>query len=184
LKRIHDVFRPVYPTPAGLITCVDEDGIADIVTLGEVYMLALKPLTLGISIRPSRYSHELISASREYVANMPTMAIAEAVDICGTLLGRQVNKWIAANLTPEPAQVVSAPLIAECPLNMECQVQDILSMGSHDVFVGRVVVTHVEDSILDEHGLIDPGKASALAFPGRGYWPVIGPQAPAFAKRS
>lgn len=133
-------------------------------------MLALEPLTIGISIRPSRYSHTLISQTREYVVNVPTIEIAEAVDYCGIHSGRDVDKFAATGLRPEPATMVKVPLIAECPINIECRVRDILRMGSHDVFVGEAVATHVEDWALDERGELDPLKARSIAFVGRSYW--------------
>jgi flavin reductase (DIM6/NTAB) family NADH-FMN oxidoreductase RutF len=183
MKIQRDVFRPVYPTAAGLITSISAEGRANIITLGEVYMLALSPLTIGISIRPQRYSHGLISDTREFVVNLPTAELAEAVDYCGMVSGREVDKFAASGLTPEPASVVRPPLIKECPVNVECRVQQILPMGSHDVFVGEAVATHVEDWALDEDGLLDPLRARALAFVGRSYWQVGARVARAFVKR-
>jgi flavin reductase (DIM6/NTAB) family NADH-FMN oxidoreductase RutF len=182
VKLRRDVFRPVVPTPAGLITCQAPGGRPNIITLGEVYMLALEPLVVGISIRPSRYSHGLTSASREFVVNFPTADLAAATDYCGMVSGRDVDKFAKAGLTATPADVVAAPLIAECPINIECRVRDVLPMGSHDVFVGDVVATHVEDWALDERGQIDPTRARAIAFVGRGYWRVAEKAAPAFVR--
>lgn len=170
MKLRRDVFRPVYPTPAALITCVSLEGKPNIVTLGEVYMLGLDPLVVGIGIRPTRYSHRLISETREFVVNFPTVEMTAAADYCGMYTGAEVDKFAATGLTPEPASEVQPPLIAECPVNVECRVRDILPMGSHDVFVGEVVATHVEDWALDEDGQLDPVKARAIAFVGRSYW--------------
>ena len=176
MKLRRDVFRPVVPTPAALITCVADGGRPNIITLGECYMLSLEPLVVGISIRPSRYSHRLISASREFVVNFPTVELAAATDYCGLVSGADVDKFEATGLTPEPADVVAAPLIAECPLSFECRVRDVLKFGgSHDVFVGDVVATHVEDWALDEAGQFDPALARSIAFVGRSYW-AIGPR--------
>ena len=171
------------PTPAALISCVAPGHRPNIITLGECYMLALEPLVVGISIRPRRYSHRLISESREFVVNFPTADLAAAVDYCGMASGADVDKFAASGLTPEPADVVAAPLIRECPLNLECRVRDVLKMGSHDVFVGDVVATHVEDWALDESGQLDPVRARAIAFIGRSYW-AVGPQVErAFVRR-
>jgi flavin reductase (DIM6/NTAB) family NADH-FMN oxidoreductase RutF len=183
VKLRRDVFRPVLPTPAALISCVADGQRPNIITLGECYMLALDPLVVGISIRPSRYSHRLISESREFVVNFPTAEMAAAVDFCGMASGAKVDKFAGAGLTPDPAEVVAAPLIRECPLNLECRVRDVLKMGSHDVFIGDVVATHVEDWALDESGQIDPIRARSIAFVGRSYW-AVGPQVErAFVKR-
>ena len=165
-----------------MITCVDETGKPNIITLGEVYMLALEPLVIGISIRPQRYSHRLISATREFVVNLPTAELAEATDYCGMMSGAKVDKFAAMGLTPEPATVVRPPLIQECPVNIECRVRDILPMGSHDVFVGEVAVIHAEDWALDENGYLDPVRARALALVGRSYWAVGAKVARAFTR--
>ena len=174
MKQRIDVFRPMYPTPVAMITCATPDGRPNIITLGEVYMLALEPLVVGISIRPSRYSYGLIAETREFVVNVPTEELAAQADFCGMTSGRSVDKFRATGLTPAPADEVRAPPIAECPLNIACRVRDILPMGSHHVFVGDVVATHVEESILDAEGNIDPERARAIAFIGRSYWKVEG----------
>jgi flavin reductase (DIM6/NTAB) family NADH-FMN oxidoreductase RutF len=183
LKVQRDVFRPSVPTPVGLVTCVRPGGVPNIITLGEVYMLSLKPLVMGISIQPHRYSAKIITETREYVINFPTLELVEATDICGTTSGASVDKFALTGLTAEPATAVSPPLIAECPLSVECRVTDVLPMGSHNVFVGEAVATHVEDWALDEDGLLDPVKARSIAFVGRSYWRVGERVGKAFVKR-
>ncbi|HHX64261.1 MAG TPA: flavin reductase family protein [Chloroflexi bacterium] len=184
MKRRRDVFRPVYPTPAALITCCDTDGRPNIITLGEVYMLCLEPLTIGISVRPERHSHRLISETGEFVVNLPTAEIAAEVDYCGIRSGADVDKFADTGLTPEPAAEVRPPLIAECPVSIECRVRDTLSLGSHDVFVGLAVATHAEDWALDEQGQLDPVRARAIGFVGRGYWRFAEKVDRAFAPRT
>ena len=158
-------FRPVYPTPAALITSVAPDGKANIITLGEVYNLSLgRPTIVGVSIRKATYSHGLISESREYVVNMPTTKIVREVDLCGTMSGRSVNKFAEVGLTPIPATIVKPPLIAECPVNVECKVIGMEEIGDHDMFKGEVVATHVEDYLLDEEGRVCPDRLDVLCF--------------------
>jgi flavin reductase (DIM6/NTAB) family NADH-FMN oxidoreductase RutF len=175
MKLTTSVFRPVVPTPAALITSASADGRPNVLTLGEVYILSLDPLVFGIGIRPSRYSHRLISETGEYVANFPTADLIARVDLCGMSSGLETDKFAAFGLTATPGSVVKAPLIAECPLNVECRVRDVLPMGSHDCFVGEVVATHVEDWALDDEGQFDPVKARSIALVGRSYW-AIGPK--------
>jgi len=87
-------FRPVYPSPAALITSVSEDGCPNIITLGEVFNVSISdPVILGIAIAKPRYSHELITATREYVVNLPTSSMVETVDRCGSVSGRDVDKF-------------------------------------------------------------------------------------------
>lgn len=175
-KVLISPFRPVYPTPAALITSVAADGRANIITLGEVYNLSLRtPTIVGISIGKARYSHELISQSREYVVNLPTTALLEAVDKCGSVSGRFVDKFSAFGLTALPASVVAPPLIAECPVNIECRVIAIEETGDHDIFQGLVVAVHVDDALLDEQGRVRIDRLDPICFmyghnaPGE-YW--------------
>lgn len=173
MKKTVPPFRPVYPSPAALVTSVDENGRPNIITLGEVYNLSIaNPVIVGISIAPERYSHKLISASREFVINFPTSAMVEKVDGCGTVSGRNVDKFKASGLTPLPAQVVAAPLIAECPINLECQVEEIKPVGDHDMFIARVLVQHVDADCLDSNGRIIVEKLDLLCYAMGEYWSV------------
>ena len=163
--------RPVYPTPAGLITSVGSDGKPNIITLGEVFNISISsPVILGIAIRKERHSHKLISETREYVVNLPTQAIAEQVWFCGRTSGRTEDKFARSGLTPLPASMVRPPLIAECPINCECRVIGIQVIGDHDLFLGKVVAQHVDRNVLDENGQIDVEKLTAFAFVSGEFW--------------
>jgi len=164
-KRQVTPHRPVYPTPAALVTCVDEDGRPNVLTLGEVFNISISdPVILGIAIRKERWSHTLITRTREYVVNLPTASIAEAVWHCGSVSGREVDKFEAFGLTPAPAAVVRPPLIAECPVNIECKVTDIQVMGDHDLFLGEAVAQHVDENALDETGKVRIDRLNGFAF--------------------
>jgi flavin reductase (DIM6/NTAB) family NADH-FMN oxidoreductase RutF len=163
--------RPVYPTPAALITCANEGGRPNVLTLGEVFNISIaRPVILGIAIRKSRYSHELISRMREYVVNLPTQAISEQVWACGQMSGRDADKFQETGLTPVPASVVKAPLIAECPVNVECRVTGIQVIGDHDLFLGEAVAQHVDASLLDAAGKIVVEKLDGFAFVLGEFW--------------
>ncbi len=163
--------RPVYPTPAGLITSVNAAGRANIITLGEVFNISIaRPVILGIAIRKATYSHGLISETGEYVVNLPTRDIAEQVWYCGRTSGRDVDKFAGSGLTPLPAKHVRPPLIAECPLNLECKVTGIQVIGDHDLFLGEVVAQHVDEDALDKDGRIDVSKLNGFAFVLGEFW--------------
>jgi flavin reductase (DIM6/NTAB) family NADH-FMN oxidoreductase RutF len=119
---------------------------------------------VGISIHKARYSHGLITQTGEYVVNLPTTHILEEVDRCGTTSGRDVDKFAAFGLTPLPATVVQPPLIAECPVNVECEVIGIQEIGDHDMFIGEVKATHVDESLLDERGRVCVDRLDAFCF--------------------
>ena len=163
--------RPVYPTPAGLITSVDEDGEPNIITLGEVHNLSIsKPVIVGLGIAPARHSHELISRTKEFVVNLPTASLVEKVDRCGSVSGRKVDKFEFLGLTPLPATKVRPPLIAECPVNLECVLLGVEPIGDHDLFRGEVVVQHVDEELLDENGGIVTERLDAFAYVLGDYW--------------
>ena len=158
-------FRPIYPTPAVLVTSVAPDGRPNIITLGEAFNISLRtPTIVGLAIRKATYSHGLISGTGEFVVNLPTTQILEAVDRCGTTTGRRVDKFAEFGLTPLPATVVKPPLIAECPVNLECRVLRIEEVGDHDLFTGEVVAAHIDDDLLDEGGHVRPDSLDVICF--------------------
>ncbi len=170
-KRMVKPFRPVYPSPAGLVSSVDAQGRANIITLGEIFNLSIaSPVIVGIAIAKPRYSHELISASREYVVNLPTVAMMEVVDRCGSVSGRDVDKFARFSLTAVPAEKVRPPLIGECPVNIECRVIGIQEIGDHDLFLGEVLAEHVAEEALDERGRILVDKLDPLCYQHSEYW--------------
>jgi flavin reductase (DIM6/NTAB) family NADH-FMN oxidoreductase RutF len=163
--------RPVYPSPAGLVTSVSTEGRPNIITLGEIFNLSItSPVIVGIAIHKQRFSHSLISATREFVVNCPTARMVEIVDRVGSVSGRTVDKFTAFNLTPVPADHVKPPLIAECPVNMECRVIGIQEIGDHDLFLGEVVAVHIVEDALDNQGQILVEKLDPLCYLHSEYW--------------
>jgi len=160
-----DPMRPVYPTPAALITCVAPDGKANIITLGEVFNVSLRcPPIVGLAIRKATYSHGLIADSKEFVVNIPTRAILREADFCGSHSGRDMDKFAETGLTPIPAEKVRPPLIRQCPVNIECRLISLQEMGDHDLFLGEVVAVHADDSVLDSEGKVSPARLDAFCF--------------------
>jgi flavin reductase (DIM6/NTAB) family NADH-FMN oxidoreductase RutF len=145
--------RPVMglisPKPVVLVTCADERGRPNIITIAAVAGASHEPPMFVISVREDRYSYQLIDKTREYVINVPTVDMVEQVIFCGRLSGRNVDKFKEAKLTPSPAKVVKPPLIAECPINIECKVVAAIKPGTHMLYVGQVVATHVEEGAFD-----------------------------------
>ena len=117
-----------------------------------------------ISVRPERYSHELITQSGEFVINLPTRELVKAVDWCGVKTGRKVDKFKEMQLTAEPSAKVSAPLLAESPVNIECKVREVVSLGTHDMFIADIVGLDVAKELLDEKGKLCLDKAWLLAY--------------------
>lgn len=130
------------PVPSVMVSCADENGKPNIITLAWVGTVCSDPPMVGISIRPSRYSYEIIRQTGEFVLNIPNRSLLEAMDYCGVVSGREIDKFEATGLTPVPAELVKAPLIAECPMNLECRVSQTIALGSHDLFLAEILRVH------------------------------------------
>ena len=153
-----------------LVTSVDEKGTPNIVTLAWAGVVCSDPPTIGLGIRPNRHSYGLIEQSKEFVVNIPSLSILNETNYCGRVSGRDHNKFEETKLTPEPASKVKAPLIKECPINLECVLQQIVKVGSHDLFLGRVIAVHVEQTMIDVNGRIDYSKARPFVYNQGEYW--------------
>lgn len=152
------------PVPAALVTCQDSGGRSNVITIAWTGVVCSDPPMVSISIRPSRYSHGIIKASGEFVLNIPPVEIVRKVDTCGILSGKNVNKFSEAGLTAIPADKVSAPLIDECVVCLECRVTEIVPLGIHDMFLGEILATHVAEESVDEGGGIRMERINPLGY--------------------
>ena len=153
----------LYPLPAVLASC-GTGAQANIIALAWVSTLCSKPPMVGIGVRQSRHSYGLIEKTGEFVLNLPNADQVEWVDYCGMVSGRDEDKWAACGFTQAPATEVQAPIIAECPVNIECRVQQILPLGSHNLFIAEVVAVQMNEEVLDERGRLDFSKVEPFAF--------------------
>jgi len=169
-KKLRKPSEALYPTPVVMVTCVDKEGKPNIITLAWVGIVCSGPPMIGIAIRPSRYSHKLISESEEFVVNIPTVDLAEETDYCGMVSGRDTDKFKGTGLHAEPSSKIESPLIEECPMNIECKVRQVISLGAHDLFIGEVMAVHVDETVLDEKGRIDYSLAKPFVFNQGEYW--------------
>lgn len=146
-------FKPgtlLYPLPAVMVSCGDSPDNYNIVTVAWTGTICSDPPMCYISLRRERHSYDLIRRTGEFVINLTTQSLAEATDWCGVRSGRDYNKFHYLHLTPQPAQQVKAPLIAESPLNIECRVAEIRPLGSHDMFIADVVAVDAEETLIDK----------------------------------
>ncbi len=151
------------PLPAVLVTCGDMEK-SNIITIAWTGIVNTQPPKTYISVRKSRYSYDLIEKSGEFVINLTTADMVKKVDYCGIYTGRKVDKFAKCSFTKEKAKEVSAPLIAECPLALECRVTEKIELGTHDLFLADILATDVEEGLLDKDGKLNLGKANLMAF--------------------
>lgn len=164
----------LFPTPVVLVTCVDASGKPNIITLAWAGVVNSDPPMVSISIRPHRHSHPCVKNTKDFVVNLPTEELVRKVDACGILSGKDVDKFQAMGWHPAPAEKVKAPLIEECPVQLECEVKETLSLGSHDLFIGQVVALHVQEEVQKENGKIDISRFFPFVYcPGANeYWNI------------
>lgn len=159
------------PVPAALVSCGTMEN-PNALTVAWTGITCSDPPMTYISVRPERYSYEIIKNSGEFVINLTTGAMARATDFCGVRSGREMDKLAAAGLTAEPANEVSAPVIAQSPLSLECRVRQIIPLGSHDMFLAEIVAVDVEGKLLDEAGKLRLEKAGLMAYSHGEYFAI------------
>lgn len=164
-KQVWKGGNMLYPLPAVMVSCANEAGERDIVTVAWAGTVCTNPPMLSISLRPERHSYHIIRESGEFVVNLVTSRLQRACDWCGVRSGRDYDKWEECRLTAAPASALElAPAIAESPVNIECRVRDVLELGSHHLFLADVLAVQVEESLLDARGKLDLARANLTAY--------------------
>lgn len=152
------------PLPAVLVSCGDSER-SNLITVAWTGTICTNPPMLYISVRPERYSYDIIKERMEFTVNLTTAAMARAVDWCGVRSGRDYDKWKETGLTPAPGVAVCCPCVAESPLAIECRVKEVLHLGSHDMFVAEVANVLADEEYIDPvTGAFDLGRANLLQF--------------------
>jgi flavin reductase (DIM6/NTAB) family NADH-FMN oxidoreductase RutF len=151
------------PIPPAIVSVGDMEK-ANVLTVAWTGILATVPPKTYISVRPSRYSYEILKQKREFVINLPHSEMARQVDFVGIYTGKKMDKFERCGLTPVESSQVSAPTVAECPIALECRVTDILPMGSHDVFIADIVNVSCKEELIDRDGKLRFDKADLLAY--------------------
>jgi flavin reductase (DIM6/NTAB) family NADH-FMN oxidoreductase RutF len=152
------------PVPVVMATCADEKGKPNIITLAWTGTINSEPPMVSISVRPERYSHGLILNSRQFVINLVTRTLVRAADLCGVKSGRNTDKFKATGLTPVPASIVKVPMIDESPVNIECEVKNIIHLGSHDMFLATIVSVNVDKRLADAKGRLRLDRAGLICY--------------------
>lgn len=165
------------PMPVVMVSCQDKGERPNIITIAWSGIACSEPPMISIAIRKGRFSHGIISESKEFVVNIVTETLLSQTDYCGTKSGRGVDKFKETKLTPIRGTKVNAPLIKECPINLECMIKNVASLGSHDLFIGEIVATHIDSEYLDERGKPDITKLKPVAYctKAQQYWGLSQP---------
>ena len=161
----------IYPLPAVLVSCGAKEEEYNILTIAWTGTICTNPPMCYISVRPERHSYEILKKNMEFVINLTTEDMAKATDWCGVRSGKDYNKFKEMNLTPGKAAMVNAPIIEESPLCIECRVKEIVSLGSHDMFIADVVNVKADERYINaQTGKLELDQANPLVYLHGGYY--------------
>lgn len=160
----------VFPRPVALVSIHGEEG-DNVITLSWVGTVCSSPPVIAMGIRENRHSYEMIMRSGEFVVNIPYAEQVREADFCGTRSGKDTDKFEKTGFSKGKGKVVKAPLIEQCPINIECKLMDTVSLGSHTLFLGEVVGTHIDEQITTD-GKFDDRKFKPLAYLSPHYFTV------------
>jgi len=163
-KEVWKAGNMLYPLPVVMVSCKKDEEPANIITVAWAGTVCTNPPMVSISVRPERYSYSIIEKTKEFVINLTTKKLAKATDYCGVRSGRNVDKFKEMNLTEENSVSVSAPGIKESPVNIECKVQQIVKLGSHDMFIAKVEAIQIDSLLLNENGKLELNKANPIVY--------------------
>ena len=163
-KQLWKPGNMIYPLPAVMVSVTDGEGNDNIITVAWTGTVCTNPAMAYISVRPSRYSYDMIRKTGEFVINLTTEKLAYATDFCGVRSGRDVDKFRKLNLTKEKAQFVSAPMIGEAPVSIECRVREVKELGSHDMFLADVLAVHADEAYMDKNNRFRLNDAGLLVY--------------------
>lgn len=152
------------PAPVVLVTTKNNEGKINVFTVAWAGTACSKPPMLTISVKPERLSYDYIKQSGEFVVNLPTAQIASKVDFCGVKSGRDLDKITDQRFTLEDCKNVSVPMLAACPVSLECKVKTITPLGSHNLILAEIVGINVDESIIDQKGKIHLESANLICY--------------------
>lgn len=168
-KKIWKSGTFIYPIPAVLVTSGDMKN-SNILTVAWTGILNTNPAIVYISVRPERYSYNLIKKNKEFAINLTNEKLAYATDWCGVRSGAKFDKFKEMKLTKEKAEFIKAPLIKESPVSIECKVIEERNLGSHTMFVAEVLSIDADEKYIDEKGAFDISKCDLIAYANGGYY--------------
>ena len=159
----------IYPIPAVMVSCGTMEK-ANIITVAWTGILNTNPATVYISVRPTRYSYQLLKEQKEFVINLTNKELVQATDWCGVKTGAKVDKFKEMHLHKEKAKFVSCPMIQESPVSIECRVKEIIPLGSHDMFLAEVLAINADEKYINDKGAFDISKCDLIAYANGHYY--------------
>lgn len=164
MKEYWKAGNMVYPLPVVMVSCQRKGEDPNIITVAWTGTCCTNPPMLYVSIRPQRYSYDIIMDTKEFVVNLTSKDLTYAADYCGVKSGKDVNKFKEMKLTPLKSKYIEAPSILESPVNIECKVKEVIKLGSHDMIIASILGVTVDNKFLDEKGKYDLKAAGLVTY--------------------
>lgn len=162
----------LYPVPAVMVSCKRGEERPNIITVAWAGTICTNPAMLSVSVRPERYSYDIIKETGEFVVNLVTKELVFATDYCGVKSGRNVDKFKKMGLHEVKSRIVSVPGIEESPVNIECKVVDIKELGSHHMFIAEVVSVNIDDKYMDSTGKFNLNESGLVSYSHGEYFEI------------
>ena len=159
----------IYPLPAVLVSCGNMEK-SNLITVAWTGTLNTNPAMAYISLKPERYSYNIIKQTGEFVINLTNEKLVYATDWCGVKTGAKVDKFKSLNLHKEKANHVRCPLLKESPVSIECRVKEIKELGSHHMFIADVLSIDADEMYIDEKGSFDVSKCDLITYANGCYY--------------
>jgi flavin reductase (DIM6/NTAB) family NADH-FMN oxidoreductase RutF len=164
MKRSLGARTLAFTTPVWVIAVYDERGKPNAMTASWAGICCSRPPSVSVSLRKATYTYGCITHRRAFTVNVPPRRYVREVDYLGLASGRDRDKFAATGLTPLRSEAVDAPVVAEFPLALECELVRSIELGLHTMFIGEIRDVKADEEVLDANGLPDPEKVAPLVF--------------------
>lgn len=172
--NLSSAHRLLHPKLTVMLTCADEEGKANIITLAWAMPVSAKPPLLAVSISPKRHSYKIVKKTKEFVINIPTMKLVKETLFCGRRSGKDLDKFRETKLTQMTAKIVKAPIIKECIAHLECRLYKQISAGDHTLFIGEIQTAYANENVFSNK--YDLEKAKLVFHVGDNKFTSISPE--------
>lgn len=163
-KKVAKAKSCLKPAPDLLISCRDKEGNNNALAVEYACNCSFDPPMVMVGIVPSRYSYHMVKETGKFVVNLVPEDLREKYAYLGTHSGKDENKLEKLEMKVADGTKVDAPLLLDCPVNIECTVVDSVKTGSHEMFIGKIEEVHANEDIVDGEGNIDYSKIDLLKF--------------------
>ncbi len=154
-KHLANIKSCLQPAPKVLVSCRNLKGEDNALAVAYCCNCSYDPPMVMVGIVPSRYSYAMLKEAGSFVVNLPGKQNKVLFDYLGSNSRRDGDKLVVAGAKVSNATKINAPILDDCPVNIECEIVNSIRTGSHEMFVGKILCVHADDLLVNESGNID-----------------------------